>query len=77
MEKINSVVLVGDIATRPAFDDEQNESQPFSPGDSKMNMRDMPAARFFYQQCQLLGVPLVVVEEAVSQSMPLLARASL
>ena len=35
------------------------------PKDCSANKFDMAAARFFYEHCQLLGVPLTVVDDEV------------
>ena len=37
----------------------------FTPKDSSTAKHDMTAARFFYQQCQMLGVPLTIVNDEV------------
>ena len=39
---------------------------PFAPKESAHNKHDMAAASFFYQHCQMIGVPLIVVNKGVS-----------
>ena len=78
LQKIKNVVLVGDVVTDNLRSPTPNEttsatessrvSSQLKPGESKANMHDMPAARFFYQQCQALGVPLVIVTDSVSST---------
>ena len=67
LSKIGSVVLVGDVGTvsheSPLVT--QEEQSHFTPNDSSTAKHDMTAARFFYQQCQMLGVPLTIVNDEV------------
>ena len=80
LQKVKNVVLVGDVVTDNLRSPTPNEttsatecsraSSQLKPGESKANMHDMPAARFFYQQCQALGVPLVIVTDSVSSTPP-------
>ena len=43
---------------------DQND-QPLIPKDCSTNKHDMAAASFFYERCQLLGVPLTVINDEV------------
>jgi len=77
--KIGSVVLVGAVNTvsshsisseqqnHPSLDQRHQDQKyrPLIPKDCSSNKFDMTAASFFYEHCQLLGVPLTVVDDEV------------
>ena len=72
LSKICSVVLAGEVDTishqlPPVTLEEQNHETRLhlAPKDSSTAKHDITAARFFYQQCQMLGVPLTVVNDEV------------
>ena len=63
---------MGEVATvlheaPPATLEEQSHEHrlQFIPKDSSTAKHDITAARFFYQQCQTLGVPLTIVNDEV------------
>ena len=67
LKKISSVVIVGGI-NEDCSQMSDKENMVLTPDESSTREHDMPAARFFYQQCQKLGVPLIVVSNDVSPS---------
>ena len=67
------MVLVGAVDTVSLSDTgksaghgklDQND-QPLIPKDCSINKHDMAAASFFHERCQLLGVPLTVINDEV------------
>ena len=38
---------------------------PISPDNSEVNQMDTKAAQFFYRQCQLLGIQLIMIPDEV------------
>ena len=79
LKKIDSVVLVRCVDTvdysregisseQPVGDDQGHRDRkyhPLVPTDSLSNKNDVAAVTFFFEQCQLLGVPLTVVDDKV------------
>lgn len=76
LSKVGSVVLVGAVDT-PSSNDRSSEQRadrqshpdrnhrPLIPKDSSSYKSDMAAESFFFERCQLLGVPLIVVNNEV------------
>ena len=47
---------------------------PISPDNSDVNQMDMTAAQFFYKQCALLGIQLILIPNEVGSYLALLAN---
>ena len=66
----SSQVSLSEQRTHQSVDIDQSHQDDLKdrtliPKDSSANKHDMAAASFFYQQCQLMGVPLTVVNDEV------------